>query len=360
MIDSRGTLAAYLDRRMPPAASGHDAGEPGQVLLRGLAASILPSGPESEWKRRPSLCHDGTPIVLSQKIERARSDALRLLIEPGSLTMTVAEQITFSLRTLDHLLGQLGWRSAADDINTITAAVLPTDPGMTAEWWGGIWLGADVSLAADEPRPPAELRIYLNLRHGDAASRWLRVAELLSCFSGSAPNAAIGAWLARLRPHTTPVGLGAVVIGGRVRGIRIYVVARYDAPMLGSLCQPISPAGAHALREAHSTFVSEFGSPVSQTVTLGYDFVRDDAGAFLPYIGRVKMELSCEGVARDRQAAIVPWLERCLADWSLEVDPLRGFFDEMREAWGGCDVQHVSLGFTPDPEHITVYVRPWS
>ena len=326
------------------------------TLLRELTGCVLPSGPASGWQRRPSLAHDGTPILLSLKLAHGRDDEVRLIVEPGSLVMTVARQIAFSLTTVDRLLGLLSWRSAAGDLNRIAGAVLPADPRATLEWWGGVWLGAAVCPALPGPRPPAEMRIYLNLRHGDAAERWGRLAALLGRFSG--PRGAVAdEWLARVRPDATPVGLGAVVMEGRVRALRVYVVAKEPSSLV-SLCQPISGPGATALTRARDGFLDEFDVPQSQSVTLGYDFLRGEDGTLLPRIGRVKVGLCFQGAAPKLRRRTVQWVERLLADWSLDADSLDGFIGDVSACWEGYDVEHVSLGFAPDPDHVTVYVKP--
>ena len=353
--DVGDNLEAFMDRRLGTAERSLCAGEVEPVLTRVLAASIGAATMPQEWQRRPSLCHDGMPILLSLKLSHTRNDALRLLVEPGSLTMTVAQQIAFSLTTLDRLLGLLSWRSAAEDLNIITAAVLPADAESTREWWGGIWLGASVFPYSSGSRPPAELRIYLNLRHGDGPARWQRLAGLFSCLSGPA---FIESWLARVTLEAIPVGLGVVVVNGQVGAIRIYVAAKSAVSTLVSLCQPISPKGEQALMESYESFVAQFGVPAAQTVTLGYDFVRDKAGDFLPRIGRVKVELYCEGVAPNHHMDVVSWVEQLLTNWSFDVCPLRNFVRDVEASWARCEIEHVSLGFAPNPDHVTVYVKP--
>src|SRR5690349_5514100 len=118
--DAKLTLEAFLDRRLAATSGDLCAGKVEPTLMRALTASIGATTTPAAWQRRPSLCHDGMPILLSLKLSHTRNDALRLLVEPGSLTMTVAQQIAFSLTTLDRLLGLLSWRSAAKDLNIIT------------------------------------------------------------------------------------------------------------------------------------------------------------------------------------------------------------------------------------------------
>lgn len=354
--DPGASLEAFLVARLGGSGDALEGRDPESTLLRALARSVVPSGPEAGWRRRPSISHDGTPILLSSKLSRSRADELRVIVESGSLGMTVAEQIAFSLSMLDRLLGQLSWREAAAAVNTVTAAVLPADPAATREWWGGIWLGASVPTSAPGS-DSAELRMYLNLRNGDAHERWERLAGLLAAFHDPASGAMVEQWVARVSPHSIPVGLGAVVAAGRLGAIRVYVAAS-SSEVLVPLCRPVSEPGERALVLARDSFLAEFAVSASRAVTLGYDFLLDASGALVPRIGRVKVELSFQGVAAERRAAVVPWVERLAADWSLEPGSLHAFADAVVGHWGGYEVSHVSLGFAPGPDHVTVYAKP--
>jgi len=339
---------------------GGEAGGASAVLIRELATAIPDPVAGSDRRRRPALCHDGTPLVLSIKLGRGRSDGLRLLIEPGALDRSVAEQVALSLAKLDRLIGLLSWRAAAADINTITRFVFPPDPQSIRGWWGGIWLGASVPASPDRDSE-AELRVYLNLRHGDAASRWRRVIGLLSAFGEAASDAAFAGWIQCARPHALPVGLGVVLKAGIVAAIRVYVgVAQPDLSSLTALGEPISPTGQVALADLYRGFTDRFGALRSQGVTVGYDLVREDSGQPFRGIGRVKMDMCCQFVSPERQAGIGPWVEGLATEWSLDPAPLKGFMADVDASWGGSNVEFLSFGFAPDPAHITVYVKPRS
>jgi hypothetical protein len=356
MLSSQ-TLEAFLKRCSGAGVLGR--GDIESVLLEALTATILPPNPQNEWRRRPSLCHDGTPAQVSLKLSHCQSGALRVLVEPGSMAMTVAQQISFSLNALDEMLGDLSWRTAVYDVNAITHAVLPEDEQETRKWWGGIWLGVAVFPASVDARPPAELRVYINLRNGTASVRWRRLAELFSYFRHH-DSKVFEEWSANLAPHTTPVGLGIVIAKGQVAAIRIYVAAKSNEAEFVRYCEPMSLEGKAMLVGAFSSFTNQLGPSPSGTVTIGFDFMRDDAGMFLKCIGRVKVELSCQGVVQNLRPYVVPWIEGLLEDWSLDISRLRNFTADIDAAWGGFDIEHVSLGFTPTPEHVTVYVKPWS
>jgi hypothetical protein len=351
-------LASYLKSRLPA-----DPRAPESVLAQSLARSVLESGPTGQWRRRPSLCHDGTAAQLSVKMSGAdtSTDMVRLLVEPGSLRMTVAQQLSHGLTALDDLLGLLDWRSAADDINIITTSVLPADAEQTRGWWGGMWLGGEFAPTASVTaahRPPAELRIYLNLRHGDAEHRWRLVSRMFERFQQHGGAAVFSPWLSSTVRRTTPVGLGIVVMSGRVAAVRLYVaVSAVDelAIPVGGL---MDATASDALRGAYSSFTRLFGPLPSGTVTVGVDFLRDRDGEFVDRVGRVKVELSCQGVQHDRRAAVIDWTTSVLADWTLDAGPLGRFVDDMDSSWGGFDIQHISLGFAPQPVHVTVYAKP--
>lgn len=357
MIGTRSKLEVFVRRRLGQWNIDLSGKDVGATVIRELLASIALDD-DVEWRRRPSLAADGTPIVLSCKIGYTDGDALRLLIEPGSLGMTVAQQIAFSLERLDSLLGLLGWRNAVADINDITTQVFPFDPAATSGWWGGIWLGANV-LPSIAISCHVDLRIYLNLRYGDAAERWQRLAALITSFVSPAMAPILDRWLATVTPHAIPVGLGIVVAAGRVYGIRPYLGVYH--PTLGSLSalsSHFSTADPRELAEAYDSFTDRFGSIHPQAVTVGYDFIRDMAGNSPKAIGRVKVDICCYLVAPDRRSMLISWITQLLTAWSFESGSLTAFLEDLHTVWVGSEIQFLSLGFTSSLDHVTVYVKP--
>jgi hypothetical protein len=286
-------------------------------------------------------------------------DALRLLVEPGSYATTVAQQVAFSLMRLDRLLGLLEWRGAAAEINSITTRVFPSDPAVTSSWWGGIWLGANVPLAAAGPSSDADLRLYLNLRHGTAAMRWRILTKLVSQFVSPSLRPVVDQWSAAVSPHAIPVGLGVVVAAGQVCAMRAYVGV-YN-PTLESLSVSSSVFGSAPPRElarVHDSFADLFVLPLPQAVTIGYDFVRDVTKTQAMAIGRVKVDFCCHLVAPEGREKITPWIQLLLADWCFDSRFLTAFLDDVHAIWENSEVQFLSLGFAPSLNHVTVYVKP--
>ena len=331
----------------------------GATLLRELADSILTSGDAASWRRRPSISHDGMPVILSSKIQRRRDDAIRLLVEPGSYATTVAQQVAFSLMRLDRLLGLLDWRSAVTDINAITTALFPSDPAGTVDWWGGIWFGANVPLSAAGPASDADLRLYLNMRHGAADARWRTLLTLIAAFVSPCFRPFVYRWWAAVSRQAIPVGLGAVVARGQLSALRAYV-GIYD-PTPESLSMSIVAFTSDAPRELttiHRSFTSRFGPLQPQAVTIGYDFVRDTGKAQTLTPGRVKVDFCCHVLAPEQREAMAPWIDELLATSSLDSGSLTDFNDDLDAIWDRSEVQFLSLGFTPSLDHVTVYVKP--
>ncbi len=204
MNDSRARLEAYLHHRLARSGVSLASETSGPTILREIAGSIVPLGDKTTWNRRPSITDDGTPVVLSWKAYRGGNNTVRVLAESGSLRMTVAEQIAYSLTKLDNVLGLLGWRNAASQINSITGHVFPADSSETLAWRGGIWLGAEVNLDSSD----AELRFYLNLRHGEADERWRKLLCIISSFSSVTINPFLCDWERAARLYAIPIGVG--------------------------------------------------------------------------------------------------------------------------------------------------------
>lgn len=343
-------MEAYLCHRLARLGVGLVSETPGPMILRELAGSVMPSGNEVSWKRRPSISDDGTPVVLSWKSGRGRDNPVRVLVECGTLKMTVAEQIAYSLTRLDNLLGLLGWRSAAAEINSITGRVFPVDSSKTLEWRGGIWLGAEVKSDSSE----AELRLYLNLRDGEADERWRRLCCLVSAFSSETIDSFLLEWERTASLCAIPVGLGIVVSGGCVKGIRAYLsVENSTVESIESLTTGIEGKAQGLLELVYDSFTSRFGKMRKHGVTIGYDFV---SGAQVPR--RIKVDICCHLVTPELAPHLLPWIEELLWEWSLEPARFQDFLRGIHMFWPGSAVQFLSLGFIPELEHATIYVKP--
>lgn len=350
MNDYRCGLNAYLRHRFACSGTSLTGESPGSKILRELVQSVIPSGNDSLWKRRPSISDDGTPVVLSWKTSRSGDDYVRVLVESGTLSMTVAEQIAYSLTRLDYLLGILEWRGAVPGINCITEQVFPADFSSTLGWRGGIWLGAEVKTDLSE----AELRLYLNLRHGGPDERWQRLHRLVSRFSSETITPFLEEWEGMASKCAVPVGLGVVVSEARVKGIRAYISV--ENPTVESIEAALAGARAnahHALQAVCNSFTSRFGSMKKHGVTIGCDFLPK---AKTPH--RMKVDVCCHLVTPGRMPRLLPWLEKLLAEWSFEPMLFQDFMRDIHMFWQGSSVQFLSLGFAPELEHATIYVKP--
>lgn len=343
-------LEAYLHHRLVCSGNSLLSEEDGPTILRMLVDSVIPSGNETSWRRRPSISDDGESVVLSWKAGYKDDEFIRVLVESGTLRMTVAEQIAYSLTRLDDLLGQLEWRRAAQAINTITKQVFPADSSMTDGWRGGIWLGAEVKTDLSE----AELRLYLNLRHGAHDDRWQRLHGLVSTFSSETIAPFLNDWVPKSSKYAIPVGLGVVLFDGSVKGIRAYVSV--ETPTIESIEATIAGfegEAHHTLQLVYDSFTSRFGAMCKHGVTIGCDFI---SGAKSPY--RMKVDICCHLVPPELSIHIVPWIEELLSEWSFDPALFKEFMRDIHKFWKGSTVQFLSLGFAPQLEHATIYVKP--
>ena len=341
-----GYLQCCLERA---GATLHDSAS-APTILRELAGSVLASGEPTSWARRPAITDDGTPIVLSWKADREHDQHIRVLAESGTLAMTVAEQIAYSLARLDRLLGALNWRSASQAINTITAQALPANASVTQGWRGGIWLGADVKADSSD----TELRMYLNLRSGEAVDRWRRLQIIVSTFASESIHEWLSSWVEVTSTHALPVGLGVVVSDGAVKGIRAYLSV--ESPSFDSIHRltPGLMSEAYATqRRACDTFKSRCGAMHTHGVTVGYDFV---PGATQPR--RVKVDICCHTLPLELAPSLQLWIDELLQELRYEPFEFQEFLRTIQAFWKGSTVQFVSLGFDAKDEHLTVYVKP--
>ncbi len=312
-----------------------------------LLVAVPPSTSFPKWARRPSLCHDGSRVVVSVKLARGGADAARVLVEPGSPELTVPEQIVFARLSLSRLLAVRGWQAAAHQADAALASVLPTDLAETRDWWGGIWL----ALAAKD------VRAYVNLRWGDRAARWARVAGAFGALSGGEPT--LPSWAGPdVREHTTPVGLGLEIGGGAVRAVRVYSVVERGRSGLGIACGALHADAARALTQHVEHFATTFGDPPSRGLTLAYDELLGVTRSVSPGALRLKVELCCQTVPIELHPTIIEWAARVATDAGFEASHLSEFLLAVKGNWGDWHAEFVSLGFGVDLEHITVYVKP--
>lgn len=349
MNDLRARLEAYMGCRLLSTEDGLAVNAPGLILLREIISSVFSPVENNLWNRRPSISDDGTPVIISWKSGTGLDDSIRILAESGTLRMTVAEQITYTLTKLDRILGLLNWRDAAEQINSITKQVLPAASSATLGWRGGIWLGAEVKPGLQD----AELRLYINLRHGDANERWRKLLNLISSFSSETINPFLCEWHGNARKYAIPVGLGVVISKGRVRGIRAYISV--ENPSVESIEAVIASNGnkLYGLRSAHESFISHFGNINKHSVTAGCDFF---PGAYEP--SRMKADICCHLVPRELSPGLVPWISGLLGEWSFNPESFNEFMCGIKKQWYTGEVQFLSLGFKPGLEHATVYIKP--
>jgi hypothetical protein len=324
-----------------------------RFLHTALVAASVNELQEKAKLRRASMCLDGTPVVYSLKSQRNTALLpLRMLVEPGGLGITVSEQINVSLRLVDEILHRMGWLSVISDLNAVIPRVFPWDASIAEKLWGGIWLGCELSF--DE----IQFRIYLNLRYGDAHSRWQRFADVLSLFGDSSHATPLKSLIKQVLPYAIPVGLG-IALSEKIRAIRLYV-GMYDPNY-----ESILKAGIDKLHGSQfdvsvicNSFTNAFGPFVQQSVTLGYDFILKSGRLVSPKIKRTKLDISCQLIKKDNLHLLIPLITDLLLEWDLDNKQLNNFLKDMIECFGGFDIEFLSFGFVERLEHITVYAKP--
>jgi hypothetical protein len=303
--------------------------------------------------RAASICMDGTPVVFSVKLTHEQeAPAFRVLVEPGGTGITVPQQVSCSLKAADELLQIMGWQQAAEQVNSIIREVFPSNSAELENWWGGIWLGTSIA------ESHTELRLYLNLRHGNMLQRWQRVVNVLTIFSDESIGPVLEKLILQSSPHAIPVGLG-IVINKTVRGIRLY--AGMQDPNEKSIMDCISGNASLVKDEIHwfcQQIEQQFGSFTRQSVTLGYDFHLDKTGILQPLISRTKIDVACQRFAKAE--GFLPFLHQLVQRFQFDNSHLPSFLADLRYSFSGYDVEYISLGVDDGIDHLTVYAKPHS
>lgn len=326
---------------------------PDHQVWQALLKPTFDCPPVTTPLRAASICIDGTPVVFSLKLtHQEEAPAFRVLVEPGGTGISVPQQISCSLKAADELLQIMGWQQAAEQVNQIIQHVFPANSEELENWWGGIWLGT--SIAGSQ----TELRLYLNLRHGNIVQRWQRVANVLTEFGDHSLQPVLEKLIGQTSSHAIPVGLG-IVINKTVRGIRLY--CGMHEPSEASIMQCIS--GDASLVQADiswfcSSIREQFGEFTRQSVTLGYDFHLDKNGALQPLIARTKIDVACQRFAKSE--GFTDFLQQLVQKFQFDNSQLPSFLADLDHCFQGSDVEYISLGVDAGIDHLTVYAKPHS
>ncbi len=329
----------------------------------GVATSV--EDPRADLPRRPSLCHDGTPIVYSHELVRGfRALRFRMLVEPGDLTLDVPLQIDCSLHVLSSLGAALGWRIEPIARSILTEA-LPSGIEATRALWGGIWLGmsatpATLPVAAAPSDGSIELRLYANLRHGDPASRWARARAIARVAGVRGGCEILEPLRARIADRAVPVGIGVAFVDGRLPVIRLYVgVEEPSAATLAALTPESHRRSAEPCIGCVATVESmsgmEGGGFARQGVTIGYDLrTASNESA----VARVKFDLSLQTIACDRHGDVLRAFGRWADEHRLDGASASGFMQRLRSAFADAACEFISLGAQAGALGATLYARP--
>jgi hypothetical protein len=306
---------------------------------------------------------DGTSLVYSHRLCPAEAaggtrgnEAFRILVEPGGVGISVAQQVDFSLATADSIVQCLGWQSATPDLNGIIARVFPRNAADLEDWWGGIWLGMESA------GQTFQFRLYLNLRHGTAQGRWQRIADVLGFLGGDDLEGPLKALVAQTVPLAIPVGLGVVVQEGRVSALRLY--AGLHRPNRATLIRMLGCEGeldGDASRLAAGVcgaFEDVLGGFRNQSVTAGYDFIVGGGAVIEPRVARAKLDISCQSCPQQRRPQLRAELRRTAVALRQDPDSLDEFFADLSECFGGAAVEYVSFFLAGDDRGLTVYAKP--
>lgn len=332
----------------------------GSSIYQDLIESAIVPAIEGVMLRRPSLCLDNTPVVYSQSLatmQKRQDDregmTFRLLVEPGGTGITVAKQVDVALLTADRIIQRLNWQAAISDLNGLVARVFPDDASVLQNWWGGIWLGLAVSLHS------LQLRLYLNLRHGNAHARWQRFADVMGFLGDETLGDLLQRLASTVAPFAIPVGVGVVLSENRVAALRLYVgVYHPTQETIKSLLIDSNERKDQVVVELFESFGTLIGLSKSQSVTIGYDFFLDNHGIILPLIERVKIDVCCQFMSEDCEPELYATLSRFAQIWQLDIDPLKFFVADLVESFGGYRTEFVSFSLSGESPGITVYAKP--
>ena len=170
------------------------------------------------YGRRPlqasHLNADGTPFQFALALGAGRP-ALQFLTEPAAPGLFGAQRMVAARRCAVDAAALLGAEASLAAVSPwIDALAPPADAALLAEDAGAIWLGAAFAHGGQ-----ARLKVYINAKHGTAASRWARLDAMAARFGVPADWRAAGPAVDRL----APLGVAVIVGPGSAPTARIYL-----------------------------------------------------------------------------------------------------------------------------------------
>lgn len=342
MIASAGRLESYIDERLPSGVCGV-----GDVTTALLDAAF--HGERGVRRRRPVIASDGTPVMFSHKASLADDGRdFRLLVEPGLASLTVSEQIDLSLATLQLLLADLNWLGVASTINEAVDALYPRDPSIVDTWWGGMGLGCAVDARG------LELRVYCNVREGEAEERWRRFGTLAYALGDrERAGPSLEALIASTSQHGIPAGVALCIRNAHLVGVRLYVAV--PEPSADAIC--VLARADRRFAEQIASFSAAYEAMRGYTyscVTVAFDFPVAADGNLDLRPARFKADFDCSAPGAD----LTLWLSQRHQSCGLPTDGLHRFLASLERHFGGFAIDYVSLGCHRDRIEITSYVLP--
>ena len=294
--------------------------------------------------RRPlqasHLNADGTPFQFALALGAGRP-ALQFLTETAPPGVFGAARLQAARQCASDVAALIGAEAELAAVSPwIDALAPPTDAALLAEDAGAIWLGA-----AFAPDGQARLKVYVNAKHGTAASRWARLDAVAARFGVSADWRAAGPAVDRL----APLGVAVLVGPGVAPTARIYL-AGYGQHLGDHLAFAERFGGAafrHHVHRAMSTWLEDdVACPTRSAVA---SVALRDGG-----LGGAKIEL-CAHCAFDDDAQATArcarWLRQIDVDPALYLQMLAGLTSNHAHAVGsaGRAAVHAYAGIAAGP-----------
>ena len=303
-------------------------------------------------RRRLAISAAGVPVVYSYKCTPRDRSSFRMLAEPGGTGITVAEQVELSRALLDRAIKHFAWINACTPVNAMLDALLPSDPDSYAAWHGGIGFGFESS-----DRGP-ELRVYVNVRHGDLLARWQRIVDAIGEIADERTEPALREIVDIASPRAVPAGLAFAMDDRGVTGLRVYCgMSDASADGVTAALPRVLSAAAPSIAAFLRSYVDSCGELVSQDVTVAYDFAAHD-GLLHPTVARYKVDVFCERVSGGDRDGLMAWLKAQVVSRDLPASGLYRFLNDVDEQFGGSALQYVSLGSRDRGEELSVYCIP--
>jgi hypothetical protein len=323
-------------------------GEYPRTLFHLLVREAL-QGPFGDGPRRFSAINaDGVPFQWSVSIG-SKPGGLRFLTDCGLPGTPISARIQHSREKLSQLSTVLSFSNALPALDRALDCLLPDTDLLDASLMG-LWLAVGVA-----PNGNSGLKVYVNERVGDIATRYYRFAECLAAFKRHAALQYLSTLVQVIGLRAVPVASAFDVESTGIGRLKLYFRSSDGSPaLLDAIARAVGCEGAEdRLTLLHEAFLVGTIYP-PHAVVFSVEFPTDDSEISM------KVDLNT-GMFLPGDVEVDRRIQKLLRLLGLADDEYCAVRDVIAEELSSTRVAHllfVGLALRPQEVRLNVYFHP--